>query len=336
MQLNPGTKTIERDLLEALAKAEAFPDEMKLDLGKLQFQRCSRTDKGVSAARQVVSIKIRPEKRVIELANQYLPPQIRIMGLRRATKTFNSKTACSSRTYEYLLPTYAFAPYAWTTLDYRIDDSTREKVGRLLKMYEKSHNYHNFTSGKKYEEDSAMRHIISFTCDAPFLASRSSQPQILNSTTQEKREEEREGEREGENGKELQTSAKTKTESSEVENDAAKCGDEQNVKMEDGNAVEKSDSGADCGHMGKEESKQSAKKVEFMTLKVKGQSFMIHQIRKMVGLVIAIVRGFAPETTLIEAFQKGKVDIPRAPALGLLLENVSLSYQLVHCQSIGR
>ena len=51
---------------------------------------------------------------------------------------------------------------------------------------------------------------------------------------------------------------------------------------------------------------------------------MIHQIRKMVGLVIAIVRGFAPETTLVEAFQKGKVDIPRAPALGLLLENVSL------------
>ena len=32
---NPGTKTIERDLLEALAKAEAFPDEMKLDLGKV-------------------------------------------------------------------------------------------------------------------------------------------------------------------------------------------------------------------------------------------------------------------------------------------------------------
>ena len=34
---------------------------------------------------------------------------------------------------------------------------------------------------------------------------------------------------------------------------------------------------------------------------------MIHQIRKMVGLVIAIVRGFAPETILIEAFQKSKV-----------------------------
>ena len=62
-------------------------------------------------------------------------------------------------------------------------------------------------------------------------------------------------------------------------------------------------------------------------MQVKGQSFMIHQIRKMVGLVIAIARGFAPETTLVEAFQREKVDIPRAPALGLLLENVRGSFR---------
>ena len=34
---------------------------------------------------------------------------------------------------------------------------------------------------------------------------------------------------------------------------------------------------------------------------------MIHQIRKMIGLVIAIVRGFTPETTLIESFGEKKV-----------------------------
>ena len=47
--------------------------------------------------------------------------------------------------------------------------------------------------------------------------------------------------------------------------------------------------------------------VEFVILRVKGQSFMIHQIRKMIGLVIAIVRGFTPEDTLMEAFGKMKV-----------------------------
>ena len=50
-----------------------------------------------------------------------------------------------------------------------------------------------------------------------------------------------------------------------------------------------------------------SRQVEFVTLRVKGQSFMIHQIRKMIGLVIAIVRGFTLENTLMEAFGKKKV-----------------------------
>ena len=37
---NPGTKTIERDLLEALAKAKAFPEDMKLDVGKVHENTC--------------------------------------------------------------------------------------------------------------------------------------------------------------------------------------------------------------------------------------------------------------------------------------------------------
>ena len=42
-----------------------------------------------------------------------------------------------------------------------------------------------------------------------------------------------------------------------------------------------------------------------------------------IGLVIAIVRGRTEETLLQKAYGKEKVDIPRAPGLGLLLENVS-------------
>ena len=55
---NPSVPTIEDELLQALAKAEAIPDNMKDYPTKLQFQRCARTDKGVSAARQVISLKI--------------------------------------------------------------------------------------------------------------------------------------------------------------------------------------------------------------------------------------------------------------------------------------
>ena len=48
--------TIEEELMKALVKCRIVPAD--LDMAKLHFQRCSRTDKGVSAARQVVSLKI--------------------------------------------------------------------------------------------------------------------------------------------------------------------------------------------------------------------------------------------------------------------------------------
>lgn len=35
---NPGVPTIEEDLIEALCKAEAFPEEMKDNLGKVRRQ----------------------------------------------------------------------------------------------------------------------------------------------------------------------------------------------------------------------------------------------------------------------------------------------------------
>ncbi len=72
--------------------------------------------------------------------------------------------------------------------------------------------------------------------------------------------------------------------------------------------------------------------VEFIPLQVRGQSFMIHQIRKMIGLIVAVVRGHAQEEIMTRVFKKPKVDIPRAPALGLLLDNVSAT--LVLCRPV--
>ncbi len=42
------------------------------------------------------------------------------------------------------------------------------------------------------------------------------------------------------------------------------------------------------------------------------------------GYVIAVVRGRLERSEFETAFTKEKVDIPKAPALGLLLDNVSL------------
>lgn len=60
--------------------------------------------------------------------------------------------------------------------------------------------------------------------------------------------------------------------------------------------------------------------IEFVVLEVKGQSFMLHQIRKMVAIAVAIARNMIPKETIDEAFKTmGRIEIPLAPSLGLCL-----------------
>lgn len=48
--------------------------------------------------------------------------------------------------------------------------------------------------------------------------------------------------------------------------------------------------------------------VEFMTIYIRGQSFMMHQIRKMIGMVIAVSRGFVYKTEIQKSFESRRVN----------------------------
>ena len=61
-------------------------------------------------------------------------------------------------------------------------------------------------------------------------------------------------------------------------------------------------------------------RTEWLSLKVHGQSFMMHQIRKMVGMVALIVRCGSDPKLLLESMGPERLSIPKAPSLGLLLE----------------
>ncbi|XP_011633417.1 LOW QUALITY PROTEIN: tRNA pseudouridine synthase A [Pogonomyrmex barbatus] len=258
MQRNPGMKTIEEDLITALLKADLITMKHFDNIRAINFQRAARTDKGVSAVRQIVSLKL-PEKADKTVINEFLPEVIRVFGIKRVTKGFNSKNQCDARTYRYIIPSFAFAPEDQTLLklgkevnederikqlsiidgkpytDYRLSSESLDKLNSILKLLEGSHNFHNFTSKVRPLDPRARRYIISFQCSETF-----------------------------------------------VSND-----------------------------------------IEFIVLEVKGQSFMLHQIRKMIAMVIAIVRNMISEETIEEAFKTmDKMDIPLAPSLGLCLCHV--------------
>lgn len=235
MQRNPGTKTIEEDILKALLKVNYINEEHYNQVQSMQFQRSCRTDKGVSAVRQVISLKL-PEVVDISKINEGLPDVIRVFGLKKVTKGFNCKTNCDSRTYSYTLPSVAFVnkDLEVSQAGYRINDELLKRVNDVLLLFTGTKNFHNFTSKKSANDPSANRYIKSFYCEKVFLRDD----------------------------------------------------------------------------------------VEFAVLKIQGQSFMLHQIRKMVALMLAIVRNHVEESILHKALANEKVNIPRAPGLGLLLEFV--------------
>lgn len=59
---------------------------------------------------------------------------------------------------------------------------------------------------------------------------------------------------------------------------------------------------------------------EWLSLKLSGQSFMMHQIRKMVTMVALLVRCGCQEGRIQDSYMANKFIIPKAPSLGLLLE----------------
>lgn len=73
MQRNPDVNTIEEELLKAMLKNNWITEEAFNNPQQCFFQRCARTDKGVSAARQVVSLKLRKTTRTIifQSTNQF-------------------------------------------------------------------------------------------------------------------------------------------------------------------------------------------------------------------------------------------------------------------------
>lgn len=47
---------------------------------------------------------------------------------------------------------------------------------------------------------------------------------------------------------------------------------------------------------------------------------MLHQIRKMIGLLVLVGRSGAPASLIPETYGPARIHVPKAPGLGLLLE----------------
>eukprot|EP00659_Diplonema_papillatum_P011939 gene11939-18421_t len=118
LQYHEGFKTIEEDLAKAVHAAGGISDDnmKKGDSGlsplqRVSWMRASRTDKGVHAVMNCISLKMLEPvdpAAFVDAVNRNLPGQIKMYSAVKVTGSFNSKTAVSHRYYSYVLPTFAF------------------------------------------------------------------------------------------------------------------------------------------------------------------------------------------------------------------------------------
>lgn len=107
--------TVEGLILKALARCRLI--ESEVDIKACEFSRCGRTDKGVSALAQVISLRVRsrlnPEEQLDEAndhkefpyitqLNHALPPDIRVYQIcLHPPEGFDARHSCRSRHYKY-------------------------------------------------------------------------------------------------------------------------------------------------------------------------------------------------------------------------------------------
>lgn len=299
---NPGAKTIEAELFKALCAEGLVSEDNAVDPKKVSWMRACRTDKGVHAAGQVVSLKMllkddiaekddKAEKDELDTTdpieeaglmarltagiNQHLPEQIRIFGIRRVVNSFHAKERTDSRIYEYLVPTYVFHPA--TNREIFTKNADQEAV-------EVESEDENDTSEETIRRD----------------------PNVFEISEEEKKEL-------------LQYRIDDETLNRVTEVFRKYVGNHRFHNFTIGVAPTEDKARRIILDVWLE--KPFLKDgMEWVRVKFHGQSFMLHQIRKMVGMVIMAVRLGAPPAIVDAAFGPAKLNIPKAPALGLLLD----------------
>ncbi|KAI0430331.1 pseudouridine synthase [Xylaria sp. FL1042] len=395
LQINHDLRTIEGDLFAAFVAANAISKANADDPKKTSFMRCARTDKGVHAAGNMISLKlIIEDPDVVQKINENLPSQIRVWGIQRTSNNFSSYSLCDSRWYEYLMPSYCLLPphpesflgrkvlqsvkekgleddYAmrmgdakdyWTEVDKNyiqpildgLDPNTLEAVKQRIHSPDRDAEEASAPKVAASGVDSKIDgtdETISKETEIPAIPVKDIQTANAETTTAlaaddievatESIADEATGLQSKEQPKMKELSPADKA-LKEIK--AAYIAAKRRYRVTPNRLEQLQEAlnkyvGTKNYHnytIQKSHKDPSSKRTiksfqvnrepvqindtQWLSLKVHGQSFMMHQIRKMVGLAVLTVRCATPWSRFEESYSPIRLSIPKAPSLGLLLE----------------
>ncbi|KAI0411178.1 pseudouridine synthase [Xylaria grammica] len=388
LQINHSLKTIEGDLFSAFVAAKAISKANADDPKKSSFVRCARTDKGVHAAGNMVSLKlIIEDPDIVQKINENLPPQIRVWGIQRTNNAFSCYASCDSRWYEYLIPSYCLLPphpesflgrrvlqsvkekgleddYAkrmgdakdyWDEVDKnyiqsilnRLEPSIRDAVKQRIHapdrdMEEASTAEVDLTESSNKVDNDATDKVINKEAGSPVTDTETAKAIDVDDV-------EAAAKSTAEEAPDTQLGEQPKKELGPVEKalkevKAAYIAAKRRYRVTSDRLEQLQEAldkyvGTKNYHNytiqkshGDPSSKRTIKSfvvnrepiqindTQWLSLKVHGQSFMMHQIRKMVGMAVLTVRCATPWSRFEESYSAARISIPKAPSLGLLLE----------------
>ena len=356
MQVNGDEPTIERDLFRAFIDAGAISKANADDPRKSTLVRCARTDKGVHAAGNVISLKLIIEDEDIkDKINAALPDQIRVWDIQRTMNSFSCYQMCDSRWYEYLMPAYSLLPpHPETYLGRKIVELAKEH-GMEAGLAERMEDVKDFWSDIEEKEVKPILDRLEPDVRAEVLErlhiGDDTQGEAPKAEGEQKAGQPQET-GDGEKSKESDAADKPKTGKRQPtavdfalrDIKLAYVSAKRRYRISPSRLQRLQDAlnkyvGTHIFHnytIQKTATDPSARRhiksfvvnpspiiindTQWLSLKVHGQSFMMHQIRKMVGMVALLVRCGSPLERIPQSYGKMRMAIPKAPGLGLLLE----------------
>jgi tRNA pseudouridine38-40 synthase len=384
IQFGRPDKTIENELFLAIHKAGGITAKNMDSIRKIKWVRAARTDKGVHAAGNCLSLMmIMPQDQrkanqtnqsaenmgdsdntdncasktesewtseMIARINDNLPPTIRCITYTRCMNSFHAKYSCTSRSYEYILPSYALSKqFAELSAEQLISNSKRflsnaEAAEQQLKSKNKSQKaaVGEDDSDREEEEDDEEEIKIE-SKDSPLDSATLEGLRSYRISFAEKQRV----------NSILSNYVGVKnffnfTRFKEVKNREDKIKANQSNQQQQSNNANFSKQGKNKQGDNNNDSESAASSfqalfsratftrhiksfsiisvferegLEFVQLRVQGASFLYNQIRKMVALLILINREVLKESNVFPAiFQCSKLTLPLAPSLGLYLD----------------